>query len=265
MKGHWIVSILAGILILGSLGLSHQVFALTTPVTHFDVENCDFLFVDPIMDELGNGTFSVPLGPFPADESIIASSGFTGVPGSACPSSFPLPSSTTIAIITNTVTPPRAFTDVYYVGDTETSFTNVDGFVDGGSGPLPAFRIDSVDSFGGCGLNCPLFFEVATSDGIWEPGETWHFSIDDYFNSLSIPAGNINSTGLGSGAFPILSSGSILVFDPSIEGPVGGTLIPIDSTALLVTGAQTTTPWLVLGVVAAVGIGLAVFTIKRSR
>jgi len=45
--------------------------------------------------------------------------------------------------------------------------------------------------------------------------------------------------------------------------PVGGTILPIDTTALLVAGAQTTTPWLILGVVSAVGIGLAVFTLKR--
>jgi len=46
---------------------------------------------------------------------------------------------------------------------------------------------------------------------------------------------------------------------------VGGTSIPIDSTALLVAGAQTISPWLILGVLSVVGIGLAVFTIKRSR
>jgi len=46
---------------------------------------------------------------------------------------------------------------------------------------------------------------------------------------------------------------------------IGGTILPIDTTALLVAGAQTTTPWLILGVVAAVGVGFAVFTLKRSR
>jgi len=46
---------------------------------------------------------------------------------------------------------------------------------------------------------------------------------------------------------------------------IGGTLIPIDTTALLIAGAQTMTPWLILGVLSAVGIGLAVFTLKRSH
>ena len=49
----------------------------------------------------------------------------------------------------------------------------------------------------------------------------------------------------------------------ALNAPIGGTLIPIDTTALLVAGAQTMTPWLILGVVAAVGVGFAVFTIKR--
>jgi len=46
---------------------------------------------------------------------------------------------------------------------------------------------------------------------------------------------------------------------------VGGTFLPIDTTALLVAGAQTISPWLILGVLSAVGIGIAVFTLKRSR
>jgi len=50
-----------------------------------------------------------------------------------------------------------------------------------------------------------------------------------------------------------------------VEGAVGGTSIPVDTTALLVAGAYTMTPWLILGVLSAVGIGLAVFTLKRSR
>ena len=46
---------------------------------------------------------------------------------------------------------------------------------------------------------------------------------------------------------------------------VGGTFLPIDTTSLLVAGAQTISPWLILGTLSAVGIGLAVFTLKRSR
>jgi len=55
-----------------------------------------------------------------------------------------------------------------------------------------------------------------------------------------------------------------LAIEPQVI-PVGGTIIPIDSTALLVAGAQTISPWLILGVIIPVGIGLAVFTLKRSK
>jgi len=54
-------------------------------------------------------------------------------------------------------------------------------------------------------------------------------------------------------------------FTSTEDPPVGGTILPIDTTALLVAGAQTISPWLILGVVTAVGIGIAVFTLKRSR
>jgi len=47
--------------------------------------------------------------------------------------------------------------------------------------------------------------------------------------------------------------------------PVGGTILPIDTTSLLVAGAQTISPWLILGLVSAIGIGLAVFTLKRNH
>jgi len=53
--------------------------------------------------------------------------------------------------------------------------------------------------------------------------------------------------------------------EPPPQVPIGGTSIPIDTTALLVAGAQTISPWLILGVLSAVGIGLAVFTLKRNH
>ncbi len=45
---------------------------------------------------------------------------------------------------------------------------------------------------------------------------------------------------------------------PSICGPVGGELIPIDSTALLLAGAQANALWLIPAIVAAVGIGIVI-------
>ena len=69
------------------------------------------------------------------------------------------------------------------------------------------------------------------------------------------------------GAQSLLSTGGSFV-DPAGVAiaphiAVGGTVLPIDTTALLVAGAQTISPWLILGVLSAVGIGLTVFTLKR--
>jgi len=61
----------------------------------------------------------------------------------------------------------------------------------------------------------------------------------------------------------VLSEGESITLQE--QSAVGGTSLSIDTTALLVAGAQTISPWLILGVVSAVGIGLAVFTLKRSR
>ncbi len=46
---------------------------------------------------------------------------------------------------------------------------------------------------------------------------------------------------------------------------VGGTLIPIDSTALLLAGSQMTASWLVPVLVAGAGIGLVVFSRKSEN
>jgi len=54
-------------------------------------------------------------------------------------------------------------------------------------------------------------------------------------------------------------------FKIELDLVIGGTILPINTTALLVAGAQTMTPWLILGILSAVGIGLAVFTLKRNR
>jgi len=48
MNGNWTIPVLVSILILGSLGLSQQVFALPISVTHSNVAgSCDDLVVPP--------------------------------------------------------------------------------------------------------------------------------------------------------------------------------------------------------------------------
>jgi len=259
MKGHWTVSVLASILILGSLGLSQQAFANPISFSTSDVPVCDpFPEGSDFGDELGWGPSSFPPAPFPPDEEILSAFEFDLEP-SSCPTFASGPFVGTTISITNLT--PTSWHDLIYVANADTSMSNFDGFVDG----LLAFKIDNIGCDPG-GINHPLAFGDFNGNCIFEPGETWEINIDDYFNSFGTPAENLNSLGLGFGTSP--SSGSIIAF--AEEGPpggpvVGGTSIPIDTTALLIAGAQTTTPWLILGVLSAVGIGFAVFTLKRNH
>jgi len=85
------------------------------------------------------------------------------------------------------------------------------------------------------------------------------------------------SLGTGEGEFDItlgIAEGSMYVVDftnhriqkfsePQVA--IGGTILPIDTTALLLAGVQSISMWWILGVVAAVGIGFTVFTLKPLR
>jgi len=241
----WAIPVLFSILVIGGFGITQQAFALPTSIFFDDDPNCDPLFVDPDVDELGIG--------FPSDELIsVFDIGTSPIP--ACLSAGPGPHS----LVEMTNLTPDFWIDVWYVADGETFLSNFDGFVNGHS----AFRIDSENSTFGCGVNCPLIFEsFEPGNGVFEPGETWIFIIDDYFNIVGLPPGAIDSPGLPSPSPP--SSGSIIAFHDF--GAVGGTALPIDTTALLVAGAYTTASWMIPILVSAVGIGLAVFTLKRNH
>ena len=65
---------------------------------------------------------------------------------------------------------------------------------------------------------------------------------------------------LAPGGQLILDSLSILALDSSSS--VGGTSLPIDTTALLVSGAQSTSMWMIPVILA--GIGITVFVLKRK-
>ena len=88
------------------------------------------------------------------------------------------------ALVSMTNLTDRSWTDLFYVGDPSTTFTNVDGVGDAGVFPDLsglAFRIDSV------GLNRPLVFESIAANDIFEPGETWNFIVQDYASPIGPP------------------------------------------------------------------------------
>lgn len=151
-----------------------------------------------------------------------------------------------------------SYENVWYVGDPGTFFTNVDFTLSGdGGGPVPAFRIDRALSDPG-GTHHPLISEDMTQDGVFEPGETWLFIIQDYARVNGL-ASNLASPLVPSPVPGGLdgSSGSIIAVPRTGGGqPVGGEIIPLDTTMILLAGTQMTAAWLIPAIVSVVGISL---------
>ena len=182
-------------------------FAIPLGVVHTDVPNCDPLFVPQLVDEIG-----LPAGGFPPGE-MLASADIGPGPPVCIPSDGP----PLDAIVSITNLNAVSFTEVWYVADQDTSISNFDGFVAVPAGPLlEAFRVDTV------GINKPLIFESFAADGIWSPGETWDFVIQDYFNALGLLPSALGSIGIGS-TIPT-SSGSIIAVPEVIPIPAAAWL-----------------------------------------
>jgi len=164
-----------------------------------DVGNQDPLWTPMMVHELGVN----PPGaaPFPQNEQITAYyyPDVAYTPCSQNPDNPNLPNP--LVGITNLTN--ISWTSVWYVADFYSGaippMANDDGWINGGR----AFKIDSY------GLNTPLVFESIAFDGIFEPGETWEFVIQDYFNMYGLAPTAFSSVGVPS--FPDqLSSASIV-------------------------------------------------------
>jgi hypothetical protein len=147
-------------------------------------------------------------GPFPEDERISAFAIQGHMP--ACHHSDDPDRLDSIVSITNLTSPKRSFSQLWYVANPNVYLSNYDGYVgqlgfeDAGTGL--AFRID------GEGHNRPLLAESGNANGIFEPGETWKFVIQDYDSgSLGIDAAGLASIGVAGGSLMGgNSSGSII-------------------------------------------------------
>ena len=158
--------------------------------------------IDPIdpLDPVG--------GPFPEDERISAIAGEDFMP--VCHHSDDPDRPDSIVSITNLTSPKRSFSQLWYVANPNVYLSNYDGYVgqlgfeDAGIGF--AFLIDRE------GHNRPLLSESGIANGIFEPGETWKFVIQDYDSgALGLDAASLTSIGVAGGSLAGgKSSGSII-------------------------------------------------------
>ncbi len=177
---------------------------------------------DPIQDdwtvegwvhELGNQA------PFPTPEWITSSDvETTYTPCSETPdTSIP-----NIEVMITNMT-GRAWGELYYVADPETTLTNIDEWVGqiGDPDPDEAFKIDSV------GINTPLVYESIAYNDIFEIGETWKFVIQDYSNTLGFAASMFAS------GDPITPTGLISSFSGGEDISSGSIVTPEPATIVL--------------------------------
>jgi len=189
--------------------LTSQASASPVAVVSQDlVGHCDVLAPLPaISDELGTSAS------FPLDERISAVFGVGQV--DACTSSSNPTVLNVLLDITNQTN--ISFTDLHYVADVGTGFTNFDGTINN----QEAVRLDNV------GVNKPLIAEIGGLQPlVFEPGETWRVILDDWTNAVGLNAADLGSIGVPSAIFPDPSSGSIVAI-PGIPEPATASLLAI--------------------------------------
>jgi len=209
--------------------LTSLAFSVPVKVYYDDTSHCDPLVVPKDVDELGIGqslaVAGTSNGPFPKDEEISAFAFEELMP--VCPHSDDPDMRDSIVSITNLTSPARSFSSLWYVANPNTQISNWDGYVgqqgfeDYGAGL--AFRIDDK------GHNKPLLSESGPSNGIFEPGETWKFVVQDYnAGSLGLDAAAFTSIGVAGGSLAGgKSSGSIIGIPMRVPEPSALALLAI--------------------------------------
>ena len=140
---------------------------------------------------------------FPADELIAAQTQPTSlVP---CPPRWQPNAAPSVLVVMTNLT-ATTWSDVYFVADPGWSMTNPDGTVNGEL----ALRIDAQ------GLNRPLVAESLLADGLFQPGETWEFVVQNWQGPGAGPWAppNFGSIGVPSPANPLSNASIVAVPEP---------------------------------------------------
>lgn len=191
-----------------TLLVSDQSEASPATVHHQDITpQCDVLSMPTNVDELGEFTV------FPVGEQISSQTLSSGPP--VCITDDPTMLDFVVDMRNLT---GKTFDQVWYVANPDTDISNFDGIANDIGSPLghEAFRIDNAISDPN-GSHHPLIFESGPADGRWQPGETWQFVLQDYFNTLGLAPSAIDSIGVGDAsplAGVVPSSGSIVAIVP---------------------------------------------------
>ena len=157
-------------------------------------------------------------------------------------------------MITNTS--PFAWEELHFVTDNGFFVGNFDGFIAGEH----AFRIDGTVTM--TGVNDNLIFESITPDEIFECGETWVFLVTEFLGPGGFPL-PVPFDSVGFAGFPptttLPSTASILANQHNrCPSAVGGEIIPLDTTMILVAGTQNIAAWMIPVIVSGIGIGIVI-------
>ncbi len=183
---------------------------------YIDGPDCDNHGPLQAVEEFGNPSAFQP------SQWIDHASTFTSL--SACPLTDDPTMPNALVTITNLTS--RTLDNLFYVGDPETRFSNVDGFGFGAGSPsIPglAFRIDEM------GGNQNLIFESGAFNGLFEPGETWQFIVQDFENAAGTTPDLFFSVGMAGDSIGITNSSASIV--RMVPTPASASLLALGGLA----------------------------------
>jgi len=263
MRAIWIVPVIVGILILSSLGLSQGVFAqIDDALTDPNVNTPPTILETPPIPGGTAPAFPIDIIDFSGSETVI---GFETLPGVPPPGPFTLDTVTFSEFSTGSGSPGwRLLTG--FLGTPNPQLTDNAG--------ISLIRLDFSTPVDRVGMI------VGFAD---PPGTTTVYEVR-FFNSAlalieTVPISVVDDIGKFAGieSAELISRVEIVETtsgDTRVGGiddvrfelvspPIGGTLVPIDTTALLLASIQSISMWMIP--VVAAGIVIGVLVIKRRK